>query len=135
MADDIEELLKIVGSSSDIPVTNKSKDPSVLVFITNNGIVQGTGKIPQDILYAKYVSVTYEPLPEKVFLKQFRNYFKQKRTNSARYYELDPSPFNLPAGFSIYKKEFGYLKPNSYYVKAEREQDNEQEKDNKEDQT
>jgi hypothetical protein len=81
-------------------------EQDVFKFIFHEDIKPGDAKIPADVIYERYTKYTSKPIGMKAFLKQFRKFFKQKRTNFTRYFELDPQGFNLPIGYSIFKKKY-----------------------------
>jgi hypothetical protein len=116
--DNIESLLKVVGLVEGLPEESKATDPGVFNFILNNGIKEGVYNIPQAKIYSLYTNTVANPLPVKLFFKEFRKYFKQMRTNSVRYYKLNRKPFGLPEGFSIYKTSSGFQKKQKKYKKV-----------------
>ncbi len=129
MSDDVNELLKIVGNTNEVPAAKKSRDPGVFRFVTDHKIVAGTDKVPQPIIYELYKGATLEPTSYSKFFKEFKKYFPQKRSNSVRFYELDKTPFNLPEDYSIYKIDSGFAKSRAKQTPAEREQLNNDQKE------
>lgn len=102
----IEKGIDVVAQVPAKDSTAKVNESEVFQFIFNEGIKEGTTKIPSDVVYARYIAWTKNPLPRKAFMRYFRKYFKQKRTNLVRFYELDATGFNLPADYSIFKNKY-----------------------------
>jgi hypothetical protein len=78
-------------------------EQDVYKYIRAKGIVKGARKIPIYLIFDDYKKWTsLKGFKQKGFTTQFNKVFKAKRTGSVKFYELDPTPFNLPDNYSIW---------------------------------
>lgn len=102
----VEELLEIVGSS--IPARQKKDSKNLLrvkEFVRDARIKHGDTKVGCTIIYSRYLRYAKGtvPLSFRRFFICFSQLFMRYRTNTVRYYKLDPNSFSFPQGYDVYK--------------------------------
>lgn len=104
-------LLKIAENPELAPVklgdNTKEREQDVVRFIRAKGIVKGTKKVPAYIIYDEYLKWTsIKGVKMSGFTRYFNTVFTPKRTGQYKFYELDPTPFNLPDNYSMWTDPF-----------------------------
>jgi hypothetical protein len=99
-------LLKIAEDPSLAPITTTDNismvEQDINKYIRTKQIIKGTKKVPLYLIYDDYKKWTGLKVKQQTFTKHFNKVFKVKRTGSQKFYELDPTPFNLPDNYSIW---------------------------------
>ncbi len=83
-----------------------SEQSHIQNFINDNEIKEGTSTVPVKYVYALYCDQLRPPIARRRFTMYFKTFFKRHNTASKHFYRLDPSPFNMPENYSIWKEQW-----------------------------
>ncbi len=94
----------------------------IKMFIAENDIKIGTFAVPSKYVYALYCEQARPPLAWRRFTMYFATFFERKNTGDKWFYRLDPKPFNIPEGYTIWKdkiqNKFKYKKTKYCNIKS-----------------
>jgi len=73
-------------------------------FIQDNNIKEGTFAVPMKMIYDLYCDQERPPIRSRTFTRYFTKFFKRKKARlSVFYFSLDPKPFKIPQGWTLWK--------------------------------
>lgn len=118
---DINQFLEQV-SNKRIWNHKASEFNNVKMFIEENHIKIGTFAVPNKYVYATYCEQNRPPMSRRRMMAYFNTFFKRVNSGAKFFYRLDPTPFNIPEGYTIWKdfvqQTFQYKKTRHYNIKS-----------------
>ncbi len=74
-------------------------------FIKDNDIKAGATAVPIKYIYMLYCDQQRPVIRRRRFAYYFKKFFPHKAAAHRVYFRLDPSPFKMPAGYTIWKEQ------------------------------
>ncbi len=106
MIKSLDELLSQANETRVIRIPNAkvAEESHIFNFIKDNDIKEGTATVPMRFIYALYCEQHRPPIKGKRFSMYFRLFFKKHFSADKSFYRLDPTPFGMPEGYTIWKE-------------------------------
>jgi hypothetical protein len=108
----LEDFLSKANATMDLSKVHNGKASEfsyIANFIRDNSIVEGPNTVTPDYIYALYCEQNRPPIARRKFTAYLRSFFKTHKTCNIIFFRLDPTPFKLPEGWTIWK-ELGQTK-------------------------
>jgi len=124
MSNELDDFLSKLNSTGVLSKPNaKVKEIShIHNFIVDNDIKVGKFAVPPKYIYGLYCEQQRPPIKPKTFSKYFRTFFKKGFSADKVFYRLDPVPFKMPAGYTLWKEmnlsKFQYKKTKYSNIKS-----------------
>ena len=120
----LEDFLSKANTNMDPSVVHNGKVSEMSYinnFIRDNDIKEGPNTVTPNYIYALYCEQNRPPIARRKFTAYLKSFFKHYNTRNIIFFRLDPKPFKLPEGWTIWKhlgqSKFKYQKTKFSNIK------------------
>ncbi len=118
----LDDILSQVNSAAGEKNYNIKQMNYIHSFIKDNDIKTGTTAMSMKYIYALYCEQERMPIRKNTFTRYFKKFFPFKEVGHRAYFRLDPTPFKMPQGWTIWKEisvsKFKYKKSRFKNIKS-----------------
>lgn len=82
-----------------------AEESHIFNFIKDNDVKEGSAALPVRFIYALYCEQNRPGIKRRRFSMYFKLFFRKRITGAKTYYRLDPTPFNIPQNYTIWKEQ------------------------------